>query len=78
MDKRDLREAYDIVFADLISNHGDVFVGKYDAINGNEDFMYGVCFVMEAIALNAEKQEILTDMFLINMIESEKKANGNK
>lgn len=78
MDKRDLREAYEIVLADLMSNCGGLPVGRYDAKNGNKHFMYGIFTIMEIIATKAEKEEILNEIFSKNMEESEIKANGNK
>lgn len=78
MDKRDLREAYEIVLADLMSNCGGLPVGRYDAKNGDKIFMYGIWYIMETIAIKAEKQEVLNEIFLKNIDESEKRINGNK
>lgn len=53
----------------------DLFIGKYDAKNGNEKFMYGICTVMEFIAceISEEIYEEFSDKFLKNMIDSESK-----
>ena len=53
----------------------DLFIGKYDAKNGNEKFMYGICTVMEFIAneISEETYEKFYDKFLKNMIDSESK-----
>lgn len=48
----------------------NLFCGKYDAKNGNENFMYGVSTVMEVIAHYAEDEEF-KHTFLENMIDSE-------
>lgn len=52
-----------------------LFVGKYDATNGSEKFMYGVNTVMEYLAyqVSDEYGEKFCEMFLENMIKSEKK-----
>lgn len=81
MDKRDLREAYEIVLADLMSNYGGLPVGIYDAkkkdSNRRESFMYGIELIMEIIACNADKQELFLDMFFENMVKSEEKAKSD-
>lgn len=68
------RLAYKIVFNDLIKCN--MFVGKYDARNGNEDFMYGINTVMEyiAYAINNKTGNFFTEKFTKNMIESKKSA----
>lgn len=50
----------------------NLFVGIYDAKNGNENFMYGISCVMECIANKAGDEEF-SDLFLNNMCESERK-----
>lgn len=52
-----------------------LFVGKYDAENGSEKFMYGVNTVMEYLAYQVSEEygEKFCEMFLENMIKSEKK-----
>ena len=50
--------------------------GKYDAKNGNEHYMYGIATVMERLALEVSEEysEKISNIFIKNMIESEKKA----
>lgn len=57
-----------------------MFVGKYDAKNGNKDFMYGIQTVMENLAYTISDKVYNTynDVFVKNMIESEKKALDKK
>ena len=66
--------AYRIVLKDLCKC--GMFVGKYDAKNGKEDFMYGISTVMENIAysINDKIGDRFTDVFIKNMIKSEKKC----
>lgn len=49
-----------------------LFVGKYDAENGSEEFMYGVNTVMEYLAYQVSEKygEEFCEMFLVNMIQS--------
>ena len=69
------RDAYELVFDDLKNCH--MFTGIYDAKNGNESFMHGICTVMEFIANKAGREDFIDD-FIKNMLESERKANdGN-
>ena len=81
MNSQEKKEAYNYVFDDLISNYGDLFRGKYDAKNGSASFMYGIWTVMDVIAHNAKKDEVLNALFFTNMQISEdrvKNKNGNK
>lgn len=64
-------EAYKIVLEDL--KKCNLFCGIYDAKNGKDSFMHGICTVMENIACSA-KDENFSDIFMNNMIESQKKA----
>lgn len=50
-----------------------LLTGVYDAKNGNESYMNGVSLVMEVIAYRAGDDKF-GDMFLNNLIESERKA----
>jgi len=68
------KEAYKIVFDDLTRN--PLFMGKYDAKNGNEDFMYSIATVMEIIAINSDDTELyewFNDKFYQNIIDSKNK-----
>ena len=75
-----VKDAYKIVFNDIINSECDLLVGKYDAKNGNKNFMYGISTVMEWIAYRAsEKQgEEFSTMFLDNMIESQEKVSDKE
>ena len=50
-----LQNAYKLVYNDMVKC-GGLFVGRFDAKNGNKDFMYGISTIMEFIALNADEQ----------------------
>lgn len=50
-----LQNAYKIVYNDMVKC-GGLFVGRFDAKNGNKDFMYGIGTIMEFIALNVDEQ----------------------
>lgn len=69
-------EAYAIVFDDMTSSGCGLFVGRYDAKNGKEDFMQGVAMVMEYIAYKVSDSvgDTFSDLFTKNMIKSEEKA----
>ena len=68
-------EAYKIVYNDL--KKVPMFVGKYDAIHGKEDFMFGICTVMEFIAneINEPTYEDFSTMWVGNVLDSYAKAN---
>lgn len=53
----------------------DLFVGRYDARNGNEDFMCGILTVMEFIAERAGL-DYFGSLFCKNMQRSEDRAKG--
>lgn len=66
-----LQNAYKLVYNDMVKC-GGLFVGRFDAKNGNKKFMYGIGTIMEFIALNAG-EEIYDDFEKIwseNFIES--------
>ena len=67
-------EAYKIVFDDLCKYN--MFVGIYDAKNGDDHFMFGISTVMEAIAntISEEEGDNFINKFYRNMDESEKKV----
>ena len=54
----------------------DLFIGKYDARNGNKDFMYGIQTVMEYLSykVSDEYGENFSNTFLKNMVDSESKV----
>lgn len=53
-----------------------LFVGKYDATNGSEHFMHGICTVMESLAYSISEKagDTFTETFVRNMEKSHKKA----
>lgn len=67
------REAFEIVYNELIKN--PMFQGNYDAKHGNENFMYGICTVMEVIANNIseEKYDEYSTLWVNNMTKSEER-----
>lgn len=67
----DKKEAYEIVYNDLIA--ANLFRGIYDARHGNISFMNGIACVMEVIADSAGKQEEFSGIFYKNLSESETK-----
>lgn len=54
----------------------NLFKGKYDALNGNEHYMYGINSVMEHIAYSISDSEgyRYNEMFYENLLNSQKKA----
>lgn len=52
-----------------------LFCGIYDAKNGNESFMHGVCNVMEYIAFKAGKLDDFGDMWDANIRKSKEAAS---
>ena len=69
----DKREAFQIVLTELTKNN--LFKGIYDAKNGNEHFMYGICTVMEAIAysIDDETGDNFSKLLTNNIIKSEER-----
>ena len=72
-------DAFYIVYKDLTKDEG-VLTGRYDAKNGSEKYMHGVCSVMEYIAYKVGEDcyDAFTDRFTKNMIESKEKAERSK
>ena len=68
------KEAYKIVLEDLLDKNIGLLQGKYDAINGNKHFMYGINVVMSAIAysISDEVGGRFDCMFYENMEKSKK------
>ena len=52
-----LQNAYKIVYDDIVNSGVGLFTGNFDSKNGNKNFMYGICTVMEFIAYNASEQD---------------------
>ena len=75
-----VQDAYRIVFNDMMNSGCGLLVGKYDAKNGNEKYMFGVDTVMEWIAYKVSETQgdDFSELFTKNMVESQKKARGDK
>ncbi len=73
----EISEAYQVVLKDMIDSGCGLLVGKYDARNGSDTFMHGICTVMEWIAYHAGEEygEEFSDVFTENMAESERRAS---
>lgn len=67
------QEAYKIVFDDLMFSGPMTFRGIFDAVNGNKEFMYGICTVIEYIANNSSEEDYkkYNSTFIHNMIASQ-------
>lgn len=73
----DKKEAYEIVLNDLMSDNAPgLFKGRYDAVHGNESFMYGISTVIEFIAhhVSNKAEDKYSNLFMNNMVKSEEKA----
>ena len=75
-----VQDAYRIVFNDMMNSGCGLLVGKYDAKNGNEKYMFGVDTVMEWIAYKVSEAQgdDFSELFTKNMVESQKKARGDE
>ena len=71
--KMNKKEAYKIVFEDLKKH--PLFIGKYDAKNGNPHFMNGIVTVMEFITYNISEETYFDFCctWTSNIIKSEEK-----
>lgn len=78
----ELREAYRMVYEDMIKNGPNLFRGIYDASHGatTSNFEYGVITVMEYIAINVDEAtyEQYDEMVTKNMVASRRKADLRK
>ena len=54
-----------------------MFRGEYDALNGEETYMYGIAAVMDLIAHEAGHDEF-QDIFVSNKLKSEEQKHENK
>lgn len=70
------KEAFEFVLNKLMEC--GLFIGEYDARNGDEHFMNGIATVMESIAYHAgdDVGDAFSDLFTKNLIESEEKAKS--
>ena len=75
-ENKELTKAYEMVFNDIVNSGCGLMIGKFDAKNGEEHFMYGISTVMEWIAyrVSDEVGDEFSDLFIKNMIESENRG----
>lgn len=71
-----LQDAYRIVYNDILNKDVGLLVGRYDAKNGNTDYMHGIATVMEFIAINVSEADCddFENIFYNNMLESRERA----
>ena len=50
-------EAYKIVYNDILNRDIGLFLGRFDAKNGNPEFMYGIITLMEFIAYESSEKD---------------------
>jgi hypothetical protein len=66
--RKETNKAYQLVLTRLMQCN--LFNGKYDALNGSEDFMDGIRTVMEVIAFNAGEYDKFDKEFSKNLLDS--------
>ena len=66
------QDAYRIVYNDILNRDIGLFLGKFDAVNGNKNFMHGISTVMDFIALESSEEDYLVfqDIWYKNFQES--------
>lgn len=66
----DKTEAFRIVYEELTKN--PMFCGVFDAKHGNNEFMYGICTVMENIAYHVgeDTYEEYSTLWCDNVVKS--------
>lgn len=71
-----MKTAYQLVYDDMVLKGPKLFRGHYDAKQGNNSFMYGICTVMEFIAdkVSPEVYDKFSKEFVTNMNKSEERA----
>lgn len=76
----DKKEAYKIVFEDIMATDIGLFKGRYDAANGMSEYMNGVWTVMEYIAnhISEECCDEFNDMFAKNLVDCEERAKNEQ
>lgn len=52
-----IQDAYRIVYNDILNKDVSLFLGRFDAVNGNKNYMHGICTVMEFIANNVSEKD---------------------
>ena len=66
------KETYLTVYEDLIKC--PLYVGIYDATNGNEHFIYGISSIMDYISMKAGKLDEYEELWNKNMRESAERS----
>lgn len=51
------QDAYRIVYNDILNRDIGLFIGKFDATNGSEKYMQGICTLMEFIAYESSETD---------------------
>jgi hypothetical protein len=71
-----VQNAYRIVLNDILNSDCGLMVGRYDAKNGSGEYMAGISTVMEWIAYRVSEADgdTFSEMFIENLLESERKA----
>lgn len=71
--KHKVQNAYELVLKDIIESDIDLFIGKFDAKNGDKHYMYGIHTVLSFIAYKVgEQQGDNFDRFFIqNLVNSD-------
>ena len=66
------QDAYRIVYNDILNRDIGLFVGRFDAVNGSREFMYGISTLMEFIALEISEADYnaFQDIWYKNFQES--------
>ena len=73
-----IQNAYRIVLEDIINNGTGLMIGRYDAENGNKEFMHGVLMVMEWLSYKVDNDigDMFSDLFIMNMLQSEREVKN--
>lgn len=58
---------------ETIMQNGGLFTGKYDAVNGNPEFMFGISTLLKYLAHSVDEDfgNKIEDAFVKNMLKSE-------
>lgn len=75
--KHKVQNAYELVLKDIIESDIDLFIGKYDSVNGSEKYMYGIQTVLEFIAYKVGEQQgtNFEHFFTQNLIKSKERKS---
>lgn len=58
---------------ETIMQNGGLLAGRYDAVNGNPEFMFGISTLLEYLAHSVDEDfgNKIKDVFIENMLKSE-------